>query len=120
MSYKYASLPEYTYQPVSRQYQTFNYETSSFSLYPITYSSTDLTEGQNQDNNEPAADPEKGPDPEEAPVEESSAPADDAPAAEPTGKYMLLQTMRSLVEISYGVASQHLTCVSRSRCCATS
>ena len=120
MAYKYAQLSDFAYQPVSRQYQTFNYETSSFSFYPVTYSSTDLTEGQNQDNNEPAADADKAPDSEEAPVAEPSASPDDAPAAEPTGKYMHLQTMMFIIEISYGVAGQHLTYLSRSRGCATS
>jgi hypothetical protein len=90
MSYKYAAIPEFTYQPVTRQYQTYNYETSSFSLYPITYSSTDLTEGQNQDNNEPTTETEKGLDPEEAPVAEPSASPDDATATEPTGEYIFL------------------------------
>jgi len=90
MPYKYASIPEFSYQPVARQYQTYNYETSTFSLYPITYSSTDLTEGQNQDNNQPTTEPEKGPDPEEAPVAEPSASPDDDTATEPTGEQIFL------------------------------
>lgn len=86
MAYKYASLSDFSYQPVTRQYQTFNYETSSFSLYPITYSTTDLTEGQNQDNNEPTAEPEKGPDAEAAVAEPGASP-DEGAAAETTGEY---------------------------------
>lgn len=89
MAYKYANLSDFSYQPVARQYQTFNFETSSFSLYPISYSTTDLTEGQNQDNNEPTADPEKGPDA-DAPVAEPGASPDEGAAAETTGKYLNL------------------------------
>lgn len=117
MAYKYAELPNYTYQPVTRQYQTFNFETSSYSFYPITYSQTDLTEGQNQDNNEPAADPEKAPDSEEAPVAEPSASPDDAPAAESTSKCLSLETTRPIAGVLQNIGGQRLTCFSRSRGC---
>lgn len=88
MSYKYADLPQYSYESVQRQYSTFDYETKTFQFYPVTYSTTDLTEGQNQDNKEPTAEPEKDPASEEPPAAEPSG--DDSPPAEPTGKYMFL------------------------------
>jgi hypothetical protein len=86
MPFKYADVPQYSYQNVQRQYQTFDFESKSFQFYPVTYSTTDLTEGQNQDNNEPAADPEKDPASEEPPAAEPSG--DDSPAPESTGKYL--------------------------------
>lgn len=88
MSYKYADLPEFSYASVQRQYSTFDYETKSFQFYPVTYSTTDLTEGQNQDNKEPTTEPEKDPASEDPPAAEPSG--DDSPPAEPTGKYMVL------------------------------
>lgn len=83
MVYKYADIPQYSYQNVQRQYQTYDFETQSFKFYPITYSATDLTDGQNQDNKEPT-DPEKDPASDETPAAEPSS--DDSPAAEPAGK----------------------------------
>ena len=88
MAFKYAEIPPFSYASVERQYTTFDYETNSFHFYPVTYSTTDLTEGQNQDNKEPTSDePEKDPASEDPPAEPSG---DDNPAAEPTGKYRFL------------------------------
>lgn len=84
MVYKYADIPQFSYQNVQSQYQTYDYETQTFKFYPITYSATDLTEGQNQDNKEPTTDPEKDPASDETPAAEPSS--DDSPAAEPAGK----------------------------------
>lgn len=83
MTYKYAEFPQYSYASVQRQYSAFDYETNSFHFYPVTYSTTDLTEGQNQDNKEPTTEPEKDPASEDPPTAEPSG--DDSPAAEPTG-----------------------------------
>jgi hypothetical protein len=100
MPYQYASVPRFTYQSVERKYQTFDFGTSEFKYYPVTYSSTDLTEGQNQDNKEPSAEPEKAAAPDEAtPAEPNSSP-DEAPAPEAAGKYLFPWTMRSIVEES--------------------
>jgi hypothetical protein len=88
MTFPYASVPQFTYQSVQRNYQTFDFVTSEFKNYPITYSSTDLTEGQNQDNKEPSAEPEPAAAADEATPVEPSSSSDDAPAPEAAGKYL--------------------------------
>ena len=99
MCYKYAEIPQFSYASFQRQYSAFDYETKSFQFYPVTYSTTDLTEGQNQDNKEPTADePEKDPTSEDPPAAEPSG--NDSPPAEPTGKCMFPKMMGLIIEES--------------------
>jgi hypothetical protein len=86
---QYAQLPKFEYQTFERQYQTFDRQTLQFSFYPVTATSSDgLTSDKDQDTTNNATNPEEGPSPESAPVEESSSSPDDAaPAPESEGTY---------------------------------
>lgn len=88
--YQYAQLPKFTYQNVERQYQTFDWNTLSFSYYPVIHTTADLlTDGKSQDDKGPsAAEPEKEPASVEAkPEESSSSPDESAASTEPAGMY---------------------------------
>lgn len=90
--FKYASLPQYTYQPVERHYQTFDFNTASYYTYPISIpNGNDLTAPKVQDDTGPSAEQEKETPPTEAAVEEPTASPDETPApAENAGKCLTM------------------------------
>jgi hypothetical protein len=84
--FQYAKLPTYQYQTFERQYQKFDRNTLRFAYYPVFHSnSAHLTPGTEQEN-DGAAEPEKSPAADDAPVEESSASPTEDSSPESPGK----------------------------------
>ena len=88
--YKYAAIPQFTYQSVQCQYQTYDWEKSQFASYSINDSTERLTGGNDQDNKDPNTEESKEEPPAEAEAaveEPSPSPTEGSENPESTGEY---------------------------------